>query len=178
MDRIEVSYFVDAYYDNLDLQGLQEEAIKLLIENSRGQVDASGPYPECSQGRITGVFSNNMDAKAAVSALTDIGAEAKMYVDNPVEPFTEGEFDDLNTCDPQDYLRISYAADKTWVRREIVRLLTFDLVYGWHHCGPGKFLVCCQSAKSAMSLYEKFEGSPIEDEAECDFIEDFQMLLG
>ncbi|MGO9109725.1 MAG: hypothetical protein ACLP9L_10865 [Thermoguttaceae bacterium] len=171
-------YFVDAHCDSLDMQPIQEETIKRLIENNHGHVDAGDPCPECNRGRITAVFDDPTDARMTETALTEIGIEAQMYVDAPVEPFEADAFDDLCECeDPENYLLISSWWDHTWVRREIVRLLTLDLVYYWWQFGPNRFLVLCKSAEAAMSLYEKLEGSPVENHVEADFIEDFEMLM-
>ena len=172
------TYFVDAHCDSLDTQPIQEPTVRLLIENNHGHVDANDPCLECNRRRITAVFDDLTDAEMTEKALMDIGIETRMYRDDPVEPFEADDFDDLSECeDSQNYLLISSWTDHSWVRREIVRLLTLDLVYGWQQFGPGRFLVFCRSAEAAMSLYEKLKGSPVENEAEGEFIEDFKMLM-
>jgi hypothetical protein len=154
-----------------------EETIKLLIENNHGQID-SGPCLVSRPETITGVFSHFDDAKMVVKILDRIGIEAELYRDDPIEPLTVDRFGDLCECeDPSNYVIITFAADQAWVRREIVRLLTFDLVYGWQHFDTGGFLVLCKSEREAMYLFEKFEDSPVANVACCDFIEDFRELF-
>jgi hypothetical protein len=148
-----------------------------MIEDNRGQVDANGRCLEGDARTITGVFSERLDAETTVSALTGIGIAAEWYFDEPFAALDAGELDELCECAaPEDFLVIDFEPDRGGPRREIVRLLTFDLVFGWNYFDKGRFLVTCQSEQSAMLLLDKITSSPIDFEITCYLIRDFRDL--
>jgi len=171
------TFFIDAHYDNSDGQCCCDGTIKSAIEDHGGTMEAAYQSSANCRQTITGVFASYPEARETVEALEAIGIEAKAYRDAPIEAIDDAELNALHEgADPSSYLVVDFEPEETRLRREIVRLLTFDLVYGWYHCDWGRFLVACKSEEAAMTLRDKIEDSQVGYASEGSSIDDFRVL--